>query len=127
MISIEKTSVDPRIQRLHFGQTEQFSKLDENEEWIPFEVFHQKRRGEQHIHAGTVHAPDPELALVFAKEQYGRRLKSASIWVVQSTNIYTLGYENEDMFETTPEKTYREASGYKVRERISQFKKSLKK
>ena len=74
------------------------------EEWGTYEVFHQKKRGEQHVHAGVVHAPDPEMALVFAKEQYGRRLKCANIWVVKTSDIYSLGYENEDMFETTPEK-----------------------
>jgi len=118
--------IDPRIKRLDLDSAQSFDKLEDLEEWGTYEVFHQKKRGDQHMHVGVVHAPDPEMALVFAKEQYGRRLHSANIWVVKTSEIYSLGYENEDMFETTPEKVYREASGYKLRDKINQFKKDLK-
>ncbi len=118
--------IDPRIQRLDMERSLAFQQLHAMEEWGTFEVFHQKKRGEQHIHAGVVHAPDPEMALVFAKEQYGRRLKCANMWVVKSSEIYSLGYSNADMFDTTPEKMYREAGGYKLRDKINQFKKEQK-
>jgi ring-1,2-phenylacetyl-CoA epoxidase subunit PaaB len=118
--------IDPRIRRLDLENTLSFNQLGDMEEWGTFEVFHQKKRGEQHVHAGVVHAPDPEMALLFAKEQYGRRLKCANLWVVKSTDVYSIGYENEDMFETTPEKLYREAGGYKLRDKINQFKKDQK-
>ena len=42
-------------------------------QWQVYEVFHQKARGEHHVHVGSVHATDPEMALVLAKEQYARR------------------------------------------------------
>ena len=118
--------IDPRIKRLDIEQSLAFNHLNTMEEWGSFEVFHQKKRGEQHVHAGVVHAPDPEMALVFAKEQYGRRLKCANMWVVKTSDIYSLGYENEDMFETTPDKMYREAGGYKLRDKINQYKKEQK-
>ena len=118
--------IDPRIRRLDLEQSLGFNHVGEMEEWGTYEVFHQKKRGEQHVHTGVVHAPDPEMALLFAKEQYGRRLKCANIWVVKTSNIYSLGYENEDMFETTPGKTYREAGGYKLRDKINQYKKEQK-
>lgn len=118
--------IDPRIKRLDIEQSLSFNHLNTMEEWGTFEVFHQKKRGEQHVHAGVVHAPDPEMALVFAKEQYGRRLKCANMWVVKTSDIYSLGYENEDMFETTPDKMYREAGGYKLRDKINQYKKEQK-
>lgn len=118
--------IDPRIKRLDLEKSLSFNHMNEREEWGTYEVFHQKKRGEQHVHTGVVHAPDPEMALLFAKEQYGRRLKSANIWVVKTSDIYSLGYENEDMFETTPEKVYREAGGYKLRDKINQFKKDHK-
>jgi ring-1,2-phenylacetyl-CoA epoxidase subunit PaaB len=125
-VNREQNIIDPRLKRLDLAASSQFEKLGELEEWGTYEVFHQKKRGDQHVHAGVVHAPDPELALVFAKEQYGRRLHSANLWVVRTADIYSLGYENEDMFETTPEKTYREASGYKLRDKINRFKKEQK-
>ena len=115
--------IDPRLKRVDLEESETFAQLDNMEEWGTYEVFHQKKRGEHHVHAGIVHSADPEMALVFAKEQYGRRLHSANIWVVRTSDVYSLGYENEDMFETTPEKIYREASGYKLRDKINQFKK----
>jgi len=119
------TIIDPRVTQADLDSTGTFHPLAAMEEWGSYEVFHQKKRGDHHVHSGTVHAPDPEMALLFAKEQFGRRLHCSSIWVVRTADIYSLGYENEDMFETTPDKTYREASGYKVRNRINDFKKEI--
>ena len=42
-------------------------------QWPIYEVFHQQTRGEPHIHVGSVHATDAEMAIVLAKEQYCRR------------------------------------------------------
>ena len=118
-------SLDPRVNRLDLQNAAgQPGAQDEN--WPTWEVFHQKKRGEHHIHVGIVHAADEQLALLFAKEQYGRRLKCANIWVIKSSNVFSLGYDDEDMFETTPDKIYREATGYKVRDKINAFKKSNK-
>jgi ring-1,2-phenylacetyl-CoA epoxidase subunit PaaB len=123
---MEEKSFDPRVNRLDLQNNPQVQNVAEDENWQTWEVFHQKKRGEHHIHVGIVHAPDEQLAMVFAKEQYGRRLNSANIWVVKSSNIYSLGYDDEDMFETTPGKIYREATGYKVRDKINAFKKAAK-
>jgi ring-1,2-phenylacetyl-CoA epoxidase subunit PaaB len=119
-------SFDPRVNRLDLQNNPQVQNVAEDENWQTWEVFHQKKRGEHHIHVGIIHAPDEQLALVFAKEQYGRRLQCANIWVVKSSNIFSLGYDDEDMFETTPGKIYREATGYKVRDKINAFKKAAK-
>ncbi len=97
--------------------------LNDMENWGTFEVFHQRKRGEHHEHVGIVHAPDAELALVFAKEQYGRRMKCSNIWVVRSADIFSFSVDDEDMFETTPDKNYREASGFKLRDKVNKFKK----
>jgi ring-1,2-phenylacetyl-CoA epoxidase subunit PaaB len=118
-------SLDPRVNRLDL-QNAAGQPVAQDENWPTWEVFHQKKRGEHHIHVGIVHAADEQLALLFAKEQYGRRLKCANIWVVKSSNVFSLGYDDEDMFETTPDKIYREATGYKVRDKINAFKKSNK-
>ena len=67
-------SYDPRINRAKLPDAEDKSEpLKKMDEWETYEVFHQKKRGEQHVHVGVVHAPNPEIALIFAKEQYGRR------------------------------------------------------
>ncbi|MBS1902146.1 MAG: hypothetical protein JSS75_00390 [Bacteroidetes bacterium] len=116
-----QNSLDPRIRRSDLDSASGFNQVGENENWETFAVFHQDKRGDAHVFVGIVHAPDPELALVFAKEQYGRRKKTVNMWVVRSTDIYTFRHEDEDMFATVPEKNYREASGYPVRKRINKY------
>jgi ring-1,2-phenylacetyl-CoA epoxidase subunit PaaB len=115
-------SFDPRIDRLNLPDAENKEKaLNPLESWETYEVFHQKKRGEQHVHVGIVHAPDPDIALLFAKEQYGRRRITANLWVVKSSEVHATGYEDQDIFETTPGKTYREASDYYVMDRIRKY------
>ena len=117
-------SLDPRINRLQL--TDDFDSIEQSEQWHTYEVFHQEKRGAQPIHVGSVHAPNPELALIFAKEQYARRKKCVNIWIVKTSNIYSFNLEDEDMFSTTPEKIYREATGFKVRDKINKYKEGLK-
>lgn len=116
-------SLDPRVNRSKIELDNSIEPLREHDNWQTYEVFHQKKRGDQHMHVGIVHASNPEMALLFAKEQYGRRGMSVNIWVVCTTDVYTTGYEDSDIFETVPEKAYREAGGYKVMEKINKYKK----
>ena len=117
-------SYDPRINRLNLSLGEDNKEtLEGHEHWETYEVFHQKKRGEQHIHVGVVHAPSPEIALVFAKEQYGRRRITANLWVAKSSCVHAGEYEDQDIFETTPGKTYREASDYYIMDRIRKYQK----
>lgn len=83
-------------------------------QWPIFEVFHQQARGEPHIHVGSVHAPDAEMALIVAKEQYARRQACVNLWVVPAEAIYASDYEDADMFEHMTDKSYRESWGYKT-------------
>ena len=118
------SSLDPRVKRLSLN-AEGNVTLEQKECWQTYEVFHQTKRGDQHEHVGSVHAPSAELALVFAKEQYGRRKKCVNIWVVKTSSILATSYEDEDLFSnaTSPEKKYRDAAGFKVRDKINAFKK----
>ena len=47
-----------------------------------FEVFQQAREGQAFTHGGNLVAPDAEMALLYAREFYGRRNESRRIWVV---------------------------------------------
>lgn len=116
-------SLDPRVNRLLLNQdSNKPIVVEEGENWNVYEVFHQEKRGAHHEHVGCVHAPDATMALVFAKEQYARRKKCVNIWVVRSTDILAFNLEDEDMFANNLEKTYRDASGFKVMEKINKFK-----
>lgn len=119
-------SLDPRIAREQINEDNAIAPLTEMDQFETYEVFHQKKRGDQHIHAGIVHAPNAEMALLFAKEQYGRRGLSVNIWVVKTSNVFASDYDDADIFETVPEKQYREAGGYKVMDKINKYKKENK-
>lgn len=94
-------------------------------QWQTYEVFQQKERGDQHVHVGSLHAPNPEMALVLAKEQFGRREKCANLWIVKSLDVLATSYEDSDMFQHAFDKTYRESEGYRVKDTIQQFVKDL--
>ena len=98
-------------------------ELPAMDNWETWEVFHQKKRGDHHIHVGIVHAPNTDMALVMAKETFGRRGITANLWVVKTANVHPTSYDDTDMFTTTPEKIYREAGGYKVMDKINKYKK----
>ena len=119
-------SLDPRIAREKIEENNTIEPLTPMDNWETYEVFHQKKRGDQHMHVGIVHAPNPEMALLFGKEQYGRRSIAANIGGVKSANVVASEYDDADMFETTPEKQYREAGGYKVMDKINKYKKAHK-
>lgn len=112
-------SLDPRIKRLQLD--EEKSTIQPDEYWATYEVFHQAKRGKFHSHVGSLHAPDAEMALIFAKEQYGRRGVCVNLWVVKTSDIFAFHQEDEDMFATLPEKQHREAGIYKVRDRIQAY------
>jgi ring-1,2-phenylacetyl-CoA epoxidase subunit PaaB len=117
-------SLDPRMNRLDLVPADASYQAGPLDQFQTFEVFHQARRGEHHVHVGPVHAPNAELALLFAKEQYGRRMEVVNIWVVPTEAILRTALEDEDMFAVNSgfDKSYREASAYRNRERIEDFK-----
>ena len=83
-------------------------------QWPIYEVFHQQSRGDAHVHVGSVHATDPEMALMMAKEQYARRQACVNLWVVPAEAITATSYADADMFEHPTDKSYRESWGYKT-------------
>lgn len=119
-------SLDPRVTRLGIP-TEQgdFPGVPECSHLQTFEVFHQAKSGARHIHVGSIHAPNAEMAMVFAKEQYARRSECVNLWVVKTSEIITFSPEDADLFATTPDKDYRDASGYKVMQKILAWKQRL--
>ncbi|MDC0580002.1 hypothetical protein OAP11_04495 [Bacteroidia bacterium] len=114
-------SIDPRITRakIHTGNT---SDMEGLAHFQTYEVFHQNKRGAQHKHVGIVHAPNPDMALLYAKEQYARREVTANIWVVPSSCVSATEYADDDIFITAPEKLYRNPASYKVMDKINAFK-----
>jgi ring-1,2-phenylacetyl-CoA epoxidase subunit PaaB len=115
-------SLDPRITRAAIDDNIEFKEYVHLDEFETYEVFHQKKRGQQHVHAGIVHAPDAELALIYAKEQFARRGQTSNLWVVASKHVAATEYSDDDIFTTTEEKLYRDPASYKVMDRIKAYK-----
>ncbi len=118
------TSLDPRVTRMQIdpSQAEELEPKPELDQFQTFEVFHQGKSGAHHTHVGSVHAPNRELALLLAKEQYGRRGQTINLWVVNTRDVYTMSAEDSDVFATTPEKGYRDVAAYMVRSKVEAFK-----
>jgi len=84
-------------------------------QWPLWEVFVQKRTGEPHEHAGSVHAVDAETALQNARDVYARRGAATSLWVVPSDAIRaTRPDDSGPFFDPADDKPYRHPRFYKV-------------
>lgn len=80
-----------------------------------WEVFRQEQPGEYHTHCGNVHAPDREMALLFAQIQHARRKPTNSLWVAPKSEIGTVDGDTDDVaFGGTIDKSYRWVSAYNV-------------
>lgn len=52
-----------------------------------YEVFLKKPGREEFRHAGSLDAPDGEMALTFARESYSRRGEGAELWLVERGHV----------------------------------------
>jgi ring-1,2-phenylacetyl-CoA epoxidase subunit PaaB len=80
-----------------------------------WEVFVRARRGLNHQHVGSLHAPDAELALRNARDVYTRRQEGVSIWVVPSASITASApSEKDSFFDPAGDKPYRHPTFYRL-------------
>ena len=85
------------------------------DQWPLWEVFTQADGGAPHQHAGSVHAPDAEMALQNARDTYARRGEAVSIWVVPTSAITASSPEEAGpFFDPGNDKPYRHPQFYKV-------------
>lgn len=89
------------------------------EQWPLWEVFVRASRGISHVHVGSLHAPDEELAVRSARDLYTRRGEGVSVWVVPAAAITTSDPDSRDAwFESPAGKNYRHASYYTASEGV---------
>jgi ring-1,2-phenylacetyl-CoA epoxidase subunit PaaB len=81
-------------------------------------VFLQARRRDPHVHVGDVHAPDAEMALVVAKENYARRDPCVNLWVVRAEAIHATTADVVEMFEPAIDKSYRFGGSYRKQQHV---------
>lgn len=83
--------------------------------WPLYEVFVRGKRGLNHVHVGSLHAADDEMALRHARDVYTRRNEGVSIWVVRSTAVVASSPEEKDpYFSPSGDKVYRHPTFYDI-------------
>ena len=99
------SSHDPRMNRLGLpdAPADKATKtaLDQ---FGTYEVFHQKKEGAPFVYVGPVHAPEADVAFLFAKEQFSRRFACTGLWVVPTAAITVSEYvgDQESAYDTLP-------------------------
>ncbi|BCN42158.1 1,2-phenylacetyl-CoA epoxidase subunit PaaB [Prescottella equi] len=88
-------------------------------DWPLYEVFVRGKRGLNHVHVGSLHAPDDEMALHHARNVYTRRNEGVSIWVVPSTAIVASSPSEKDpFFAPSGDKVYRHPTFYDIPDNV---------
>lgn len=86
-----------------------------NRDWPLWEVFVRSKGGLNHKHVGSVHAPDPALAIRHARDTYTRRMEGVSLWVVRSADIVASDPAAAgELFEPAASKVYRHPTFYDI-------------
>ena len=89
-------------------------------DWPLWEVFVRAKRGVSHVHVGTVHAPDAELALQNARDLFTRRSEGVSLWVVKSTDITASDPDDRAaLFEPADDKTFRYPTSFELPDEVA--------
>ena len=82
-----------------------------------WEVFRREKEGDPMRHGGSVMAPDPELAMHYARELYGRRQESVRLWVVRRADIIDL--EDPDLLQPPLDRSFKKPGGYVMRDKLA--------
>jgi ring-1,2-phenylacetyl-CoA epoxidase subunit PaaB len=87
--------------------------------WPLWEVFVRGKRGLNHVHVGSLHAADAEMALHNARDLYTRRNEGVSIWVVKAEDITASSPDEKDpFFAPAADKVYRHPTFYAIPEEV---------
>src|SRR3954452_17580678 len=93
--------------------------LSDKQPWPLWEVFVRSSRGLSHVHVGSLHAPDAEMAVRNARDLYTRRQEGVSIWVIPADQITASSPDEKDsFFDPAADKIYRHPTFYTVPEGV---------
>jgi len=79
-----------------------------------YEVFLKPDGRDEFRHAGSIEAPNDEVALVMARENYTRRAEGSRLWLVDRARIVV---GDEDFVAPNADKPHRHNDGASVAER----------
>ena len=88
-------------------------------DWPLYEVFVRGKRGLNHVHVGSLHAPDDVMAVHEARDLYTRRNEGVSIWVVRAEHIVASDPDAKpELFDPAEDKIYRHPTFYKLPDEV---------
>lgn len=87
-----------------------------------YNIFHLKKRGKQHKQVGQVMAVDAEDALRLAKEEFSEDFPLSNVWVIRHEDMLYSDESFADIWDTLPDKKYRDAIAYKAGDKLKNFK-----
>jgi ring-1,2-phenylacetyl-CoA epoxidase subunit PaaB len=82
-----------------------------------YEVFRQEKDGDPMRHGGNVMAPDPDLAMHYARELFGRRNESTRLWIVRRADIAVL--DDPDLLNPPLDRSFKKPAGYTMRDKLA--------
>lgn len=85
-----------------------------------YEIYHLPKRGKQHVHAGTVMATSAEHAMSEAKQSLNTKAVF-NVWAVRSAAIRRTQADEANLWQTLPEKKFRDASDYRGGDKLREF------
>lgn len=86
-----------------------------------YEVFLKKAGKDPFEHAGSLDAPDDELAAVWAREAYVRRAEGAAVWLVERSHVVVL---DEQQIAVNADKPHRHNDGKLLAERRRELRRN---
>ena len=86
-----------------------------------FEIYHLFKRGKQHQHVGQVMAGSHHEAMYHAKQTLRGDKQVYNIWAIKTSDIRFTKPEELDLWNTLPEKKFRDASDYKGGDKLKNF------
>jgi ring-1,2-phenylacetyl-CoA epoxidase subunit PaaB len=92
-----------------------------NETKKSYEIYHLLKRGKQHLHAGTVEAATPQEAMYIAKQKFDSDKTIYNVWAIRTDTIRFTNPEEKDLWNTLPEKKFRDATDYKGGDKLKSF------
>jgi ring-1,2-phenylacetyl-CoA epoxidase subunit PaaB len=88
-------------------------------DWPLYEVFVRGKRGLNHVHVGSLHAADDQMALRHARDLYTRRNEGVSIWAVRADAIAASSPDEKDpFFAPSGDKVYRHPTFYDIPDNV---------
>ena len=86
-----------------------------------FEIFQLPKRGKQAVQTGAIEANSPQEALALAHRQCTTTPMPYAFWAMDRRAIRFTSPEEQDFWQTLPDKKFRDAAAYKGGEKLQRF------